>query len=1012
MRVLKSLTLLATTALSFPVLAAPADGSDPVKYNLKIDRQSLSTALQEFATQSGIQIIFFAKVTDGHEAPSLEGRYTAADAVARLLDHSDLTFQQLNPKTIEVEPKAATNDLKQTVGSSFVAPSNLTLTQSDSRSPQGSGQQSQSSSGNTQNSQTQSTVSPPSSEGKEQVSELQEIVVTGTLIRGIAPVGTEVTTVDRADIVSTGVVSTQDLLSTMPQITSAFNNINNPNTGVNGTTIVRSNIHNIGAAAGGNTTLIVFDGHDVVGAGILQTTPDAGVLPPGILQSVQVVADGGSALYGADAVGGIINFITRKHMEGVEVDAHYGAATGYHAEDANITGGHEWNSGSFLISYSYRTNTDLTGSDRPYFSQNLVPFGGSDHRSTTCPLTNVTVNGVNYAAPGFVANTQNLCNQDLYNDLYPAETQNSVFAAFNQDISSGVTFDVTGYYTDRKTERLGAQITSTGTITSTNPYFIPVGGATSETVAYSYAAAGGNSFTDQTHISEGGITPELKIKLAGDWDLTTLLNYGRSVTSANSPEINPTADAAALAGTTLATALDPYDTATTNQSVLKSIMQFQQYAINTQNLYEAKAVAQGTVFSLPGGNSKLAVGAQYEYQSISALQLDGPDGTTAGAARANADLRNTSAFGELLLPIVGTSNSLAGVRKLDLDLQGRIDHYDLFGSTTNPKFGLTWKPIDDLTFRATWGTSFVAPSLADISGSVDYRAQVVSTSPFGPGPFNSRPTILLAGGGDVKPMTSKSYTAGFDYNPEWLESTTVSLTYWDTEVDKLISIYPVFSGAYFFNNFPNQFWINPTLAQAQAIIGSERVQGPSLAQLYSNPATTPYAILDAERTNLGSQYLKGLDFNLSFKQPTGFGSIYASAAGTYALSVQSLAVGASTKVSDFTAGNNISRLLFTAQGGATVGRYTAGLTFNYSSGFPVNQPGQTSVGAFYPVNLKGAYDFGNVGGMKDLTVTLNWNNVFNMIPAFENHTGGGTPDGIGNGATVGRFVNLGVHAKF
>jgi len=112
--------LLAMTALCLPALASPADGSDPVKYDLKIDRQSLSTALQEFATQSGVQIIFFAKVTDGIEAPTLRGKYTAADAVARLLDHSDLTFQQLNSKTIEVQPKAATNDLKKTVGSSIV----------------------------------------------------------------------------------------------------------------------------------------------------------------------------------------------------------------------------------------------------------------------------------------------------------------------------------------------------------------------------------------------------------------------------------------------------------------------------------------------------------------------------------------------------------------------------------------------------------------------------------------------------------------------------------------------------------------------------------------------------------------------------------------------------------------------------------------------------------------------------------------------------------------------------
>ena len=386
-----------------------------------------------------------------------------------------------------------------------------------------------------------------------------------------------------------------------------------------------------------------------------------------------------------------------------------------------------------------------------------------------------------------------------------------------------------------------------------------------------------------------------------------------------------------------------------------------------------------------------------------------------GCSTASADnhLLDDAAFGELLLPIVGSANNFAGVRKLDLDLQARFDRYNLgLGNTTNPKFGGTWKPIDDLTFRGTWGTSFTAPSMADLAGSVDYQAQVWGNDPFGPGGFNNRPVILLAGGGNVKPETSTSYTAGFDYNPEWLKSTTLSLTYWNTTVKGLINIFPFYAGSYFFNNFPNAYWVNPSLALAQKLIGNEHIAGPSLAQLYSNPTTTPYAILDAERTNLGNEYLKGVDLNLSFKQPTGFGSIYGLVAGTYVLSQQSSSPG-NAPVSNFTVGNNVSRLLFTAQSGVKVGPLSGGVTFNYSSGYPVSGPGQTFAGAFYPVNLKGAYDFGKLGGIQDLTVTLNWDNVFNMNPVFQNQVGSPQGDGIAaNGGTVGRFVNLGVHGKF
>jgi len=134
-------------------------------------------------------------------------------------------------------------------------------------------------------------------------------------------------------------------------------------------------------------------------------------------------------------------------------------------------------------------------------------------------------------------------------------------------------------------------------------------------------------------------------------------------------------------------------------------------------------------------------------------------------------------------------------------------------------------------------------------------------------------------------------------------------------------------------------------------------------------------------------------------------------AGTYVLSEQSQAP-ASPRVSLFSAGNNLSRLLMTAQGGATWGPLTGRVTMNYTSGFPVAVPGQTHVGAFYPVNLLLSYDFGAALGLKDLTTSLNVNNIFDKDPAFENITGSSGIDGVGNGATVGRFFNLGIHAKF
>ena len=79
-----------------------APSSEPPRYHFKIDSQPLGTALQEFAKQSGVQIIFFSQVTEGLQAPALNGSYTISGGLALLLSGSHLFFRVINPKTIEI----------------------------------------------------------------------------------------------------------------------------------------------------------------------------------------------------------------------------------------------------------------------------------------------------------------------------------------------------------------------------------------------------------------------------------------------------------------------------------------------------------------------------------------------------------------------------------------------------------------------------------------------------------------------------------------------------------------------------------------------------------------------------------------------------------------------------------------------------------------------------------------------------------------------------------------------
>jgi len=81
---------------------AAAPSSEPIKYHFKIDSQPLGAALQQFAKQSDVQIIFFSQVTEGFQAPALDGSYTIPGALEMLLSGSRLIFRVINPKTIEI----------------------------------------------------------------------------------------------------------------------------------------------------------------------------------------------------------------------------------------------------------------------------------------------------------------------------------------------------------------------------------------------------------------------------------------------------------------------------------------------------------------------------------------------------------------------------------------------------------------------------------------------------------------------------------------------------------------------------------------------------------------------------------------------------------------------------------------------------------------------------------------------------------------------------------------------
>lgn len=845
--------------------------------------------------------------------------------------------------------------------------------------------------------------------------EAGEIVVTGTLLRGIAPTGTNVVAVNRDAILNTGVSNSNDLLSRIPQAGS-FNQLQTPTADI-ALPINRPNIRNLGAS-GSSTTLVLINGRRAVGQGVLQTSVDPSVIPPGILDRVDVIPDGGSSIYGSDAIGGVINFITRKRFDGLEASSHYGFADNYKSFDANVTAGKDWGSGSFLVSYAYAWHSNLFGGDRDYITQDHRSHGSTDQRTTTCAPGNITANGVNYTTPNLVPG-QNQCDEARQIDIYPREERHSVFASLTQELTDNLTFNATAYWSQRATDTIGFGSTNgtglrgTGTITSTNPYFQSIAGETSQAVALSFAGVStGKAGTSHARLVSQGVTPEFVYKVGGDWQLRVSGNFGRSYTAIDAYRNNQSEVAAALAGTTTQTALNPYNLAATNPAVLSSIFDYDDAGRATQDIAEARIVGDGTLIELPGGNVRLAVGGEYHYEDLDAITTLGRIGTTDGFARGQSNREVASAFGEVFFPIFGNANGFAGMRSLDLSVSVRYDHYNDVGGTTNPKIGFNWKPIDDLKIRGNWGTSFHAPSLADLGGAVDTRVQIIPVSPFrtGSSPASDllRSTVILAGGNpSLTPEKAHTWSIGADYKPAYLPGLTVSGTYWNVDFKDAIGLAPFYTGLSYFGNagYASFYTINPTLSQVQAAAGTMRLDGASnLESLYAN-GTSPYILIDARRNNLGRIKTSGIDFNVAYNQATAFGEVNAGIAGTYTLTRKTAVIKGAPFQDDLK--NGVGRLSFAASLGAKVGPVMAQATINYSDSYPIlGDPTQTTVKSFTTTNILLSYDLPGEGVLAGSAITLNVDNVFDVDPPYYNDF-----DGVAY-TNIGRAFTIGIRKKF
>jgi iron complex outermembrane receptor protein len=195
----------------------------------------------------------------------------------------------------------------------------------------------------------------------------EQVTVTGTSIRGQVPVGANLIQVDRQSIESSGAQTTAQLLSTIPQLNNFGSAAQGGQNSSDGTGTQAPTIHSLGNSAS-NQTLILIDGHRLPLTGLAHNLVDPSIIPTAALASVEILPDGASAIYGSDAVAGVLNFHLRKDYSGWETSVQAGVAADYGTFNASQLFGHSWDTGGVVAAYNYSSRSNMMTLVRDYIT--------------------------------------------------------------------------------------------------------------------------------------------------------------------------------------------------------------------------------------------------------------------------------------------------------------------------------------------------------------------------------------------------------------------------------------------------------------------------------------------------------------------------------------------------------------------------------------------------------------------------------------------------------------------
>jgi outer membrane receptor protein involved in Fe transport len=800
-------------ALSFSLLAR-AQVNDQQLVSFAIHVQPADQAIKALARQAKASVIFPSSLIKDVLTNSVQGQMTLPEALERLLAGTSLDGHVSAHGIITIKPKS-------------------TPMQGSSKRPN-----------------MISMESKPRRESDDHPPKLETLVVTGSNIRGKSLVGGNVLSIDAEELRQSNVLTVADYLRRLPLNLAA-------GVGMEEATLSSQDYGpdqaNLSAGQGVNlrglgalSTLVLVNGRRMANSGQYGDYVDISHIPLVAVARLEILLDGASAIYGSDAVAGVVNIVTQKSIEDPQTNISIGRATGGGGVEKRFSHAfsYHWQDGSLTLGAEAYGRTSIAMTSRQYYrnGSDFSQFGGVNWQSAALnfnlvpTLFNDGVSGANAEVGAVVPIGSNnaLSNADLtlsngnyssdYNvytgrDLLPDSERFGAFFSVEHDLTSRVMLRVQGMSNYRKSVyQLGYPIINTAVVMPDSPYYIS---DISEALSRSDGAiAFGKVETAQTETSTSSVhhysgSAAAYVDFADNWQVEGVLSYAKDNQRRLKYALRDGNGSGILAcslGDYSVTdcddsilAYNPFSTLPMSKSLQAQLYGYEDLRFNSQVMQGAVKL-DGTLLTHRTGEVKMAMGIDYRQEKI-----DGELSTQMLSIATlddsfNQTKRNTlSLFGEWLIPLS---------RSIDIQLAGRYEDFSGTGNynTFDPKLGFDWRLSENWTLQGALGTSFHAPAMRYEDDSPQLTpggnaAYTLNIGRFGPctseqvtfngiigtpgneGEQCSMTVLVISGGAGpnkLKPEESQSWSLGLSYTPTSMPGMTARLRYFNINVDHRI----------------------------------------------------------------------------------------------------------------------------------------------------------------------------------------------------------------------------------